>query len=134
MAGTLTTGCYSVAVYRVESVRMLQAFTNGRIESMDVSAQTEVVLVTNGRIEGVGGVDLLGGRADVEVIDLGGRRLLPGFMDAHHHLSVSALHALWADLLDVDALEVARERFLDVARVSDAPGYAAATGTAARSA
>ena len=55
----------------------------GRQDAIEVRAGTsskraEVVLVANGRIERTGGVDLLGGRADVEVVDLGGRRVLQG--------------------------------------------------------
>jgi predicted amidohydrolase YtcJ len=36
---------------------------------------------------------------------LDGRSLLPGFIDAHNHLSVAALHPLWADLSEVRTLE-----------------------------
>ena len=31
-------------------------------------------------------------------VDLGGRYLIPGLIDAHHHLSFAALQPRWADL------------------------------------
>ena len=63
-----------------------------------------VVIVADGRIEAVGDHGLLDGPGHVETVDLRGRLLLPGFVDAHHHLSI-ALEPVWADLTGVDDLE-----------------------------
>ena len=38
---------------------------------------------------------------DATVVDLTGRTLVPGFIDAHAHLSIAALHPRWADLSTV---------------------------------
>ena len=64
-----------------------------------------VVIVADGRIEAVGDHGLLDGPGHVETVDLRGRLLLPGFVDAHHHLSIAALEPVWADLTGVDDLE-----------------------------
>lgn len=78
-----------------------QAFTGGRIVTMDSAAPApEVVIVDRGRIAAVGGRDLLEAYPGATIRDLGGRMLVPGFIDAHNHLSIAALHPLWADLSD----------------------------------
>ena len=78
----------------------VRAFT-GRILTMEVGAPTaEVVLVDGGRIVAVGDRTLLD-RPDAtgaEVVDLGTGVVVPGFIDAHNHLSVSALHPHWVDV------------------------------------
>ncbi len=58
----------------------------------------EVVVVDGERIAAVGERGLLHAFPNVAVEDLGGRTLCPGFIDAHHHLSIAALHPRWADL------------------------------------
>jgi len=86
------------------------AFTGGRILSMDSAiGEPEVLLVANGRIVEAGSRDLLVAREDATIVDLGGRTLLPGFIDAHNHLSIAALHPLWANLGDARSVsDVAR--------------------------
>ncbi len=68
----------------------------------------DVVLVDGERIVAVGGVDLLEGpkAADAEVVDLAGAVLVPGLIDAHNHLSVSALHPHWHDVRGVGDRDV----------------------------
>ena len=81
------------------------AFTGGRILTMDRPAET--VVVVGDRIAEVGPRDLLARWPDAEAVDLGNRTLVPGFVDAHNHLSVAALHPRWADLtaaIDLEAL------------------------------
>ena len=76
-----------------------RAFTGGPILTMDPSpACVEVVVVDNGRIAAVGDRALLRAYPDVIIENLAGRTLLPGFIDAHNHLSIAALHPIWADL------------------------------------
>lgn len=58
----------------------------------------EVVVVEGERIAAVGGRDLLQAFPHASREALGDRTLLPGFIDAHNHLSIAALHPLWADL------------------------------------
>lgn len=84
------------------------AFTGGTILSMDSTiGEPEVVVVADGRIAAAGDRDLLAAHPDAELIDLAGRTLVPGFIDAHHHLSVAALHPLWADLSGATNLDEA---------------------------
>jgi len=87
----------------------VRAFTGGTVLTMDgATPQAEVVLVDGERIVAVGGVDLLA-RPDAtaaEVVDLAGAVLVPGLIDAHNHLSVSALHPHWHDVRGVGDREV----------------------------
>ena len=83
----------------------MRALTGGTVLTMDVGApRAEVVLLDGERIAAVGGPDLLT-RPDAvgaEVVDLGGAVLVPGLIDAHNHLSVSALHPHWQDVRGMD--------------------------------
>ena len=82
-------------------------FTGGAVLTMDGAGSAEVVVVDDGRIAAVGGRGLEARYPDAVVVDLGGRTLVPGFIDAHAHLSIAALHPRWADLSgvrDVDGL------------------------------
>ena len=74
---------------------------NARIRTMDAAnAEAEAILVRGGEIVAVGAraaVEPLA-RAAPAVFDAGGRTVLPGFVDAHHHPS---LIALWGGLVRV---------------------------------
>jgi len=78
------------------------AFTNGRILTMKASPPVaEAVVVGDGRILDVGSADLLRRYPQARTHDLAGRILCPGFVDAHHHLSIAALEPRWADVRHV---------------------------------
>ena len=47
---------------------------------------TTMVISDDGRILAVGGEDLLDGQVPASVIDVGGRTVLPGLIDAHAHV------------------------------------------------
>ena len=94
---------------------MRRAFVGGRVETMDDGPMPSVVIVADGRIEAVGDHGLIDGPGHVETVDLRGRLLLPGFIDAHHHLSIAALEPVWADLTGVDDLERAAALLADAA-------------------
>jgi predicted amidohydrolase YtcJ len=65
-------------------------FHNGTAVTMDETMPTaEAVLIRDGRVAEVGGPDLKGPQG-ARVVDLGGRTLVPGFIDAHNHFSFSA--------------------------------------------
>ncbi len=82
------------------------AFTGGRILSMDPQCpHPEVLVVEEGRIAAAGPRDLLSAFPDAALRDLEGRALLPGFIDAHNHLCIAALHPVWADLSRVNSEE-----------------------------
>jgi hypothetical protein len=79
-----------------------RAFLNGRILTMAPGAVQPEALVTEGdRIAAVGERAVLDRFPDAVVEDLAGRILCPGFIDAHHHLSIAALHPRWADVSGV---------------------------------
>lgn len=84
-------------------------FHGGTVLTMQHRAATAVAVV-DGRIAAVGADDLVQAYPAARTVDLAGRTLTPGFIDAHNHLSISALHPLWADLSavrDVDGLATA---------------------------
>ncbi len=84
-------------------------FHGGPVFTADtVRSRAHAVAVSSGRIVAVGGDevrDLIGPRT--EVVDLGGRLLVPGFQDAH-------VHPVWGGL---DMLRC------DLAEYGDAPQY-----------
>lgn len=67
----------------------------------DASPQAEAVAVKAGRIIAVGTRDEVMRRQGerTQVVDLGGRNLLPGFIDGHGHVSMVGFQALSANLL-----------------------------------
>ena len=78
-----------------------QLFINGTVLTMDVDNRVVEALATRGdRIEAVGSTEEIMALAGegTEVIDLRGRALLPGFIDAHGHFPGSGLKVVAADL------------------------------------
>lgn len=78
-----------------------QAFINGDVLTMDGDNRiVEALSVRGDRIEAVGTTDQIMALVDdnTEVVDLRGRALLPGFIDAHGHFPGSGLSAIAADL------------------------------------
>ncbi len=86
------------------------AFVDGRIMTMDPeNAGAEVLVISGGRIAGVGSKTILQSYPDAEIIDLGGRTLLPGFIDAHNHLSFGCFMPEWANLRGLTTKEAILE-------------------------
>jgi len=83
-------------------------FTNAVVHTLAGDDDTaEAVAVRDGRIvrvESAYEIDFLSG-ATTDVVDLGGRVLLPGFVDAHTHLEFVGRRALEADLAGADSPE-----------------------------
>ncbi|MFW2338932.1 MAG: amidohydrolase [Acidimicrobiia bacterium] len=65
----------------------VQVFHNGTIYTADrAGSWAEAVAIDGGRIRAVGTLDsILDAFPDVEMIDLGGRTMVPGFIDPHNH-------------------------------------------------
>jgi cytosine/adenosine deaminase-related metal-dependent hydrolase len=57
------------------------------------------VLIEDGAIVAVGR-DL--GSAGAEILHCGGKIVIPGFVNSHHHMFQTALRSYWADALDID--------------------------------
>ncbi len=78
-----------------------QLFINGNVLTMDArNSIAEAVAVREDRIEAVGSTEEIMALAeqDSEVVDLRGRTLMPGFIDAHGHFPGSGLKVIAADL------------------------------------
>lgn len=74
-----------------------------RILTMDAThPEAEVVVVDGERILDVGQRDLVRRYPQATLVDLGPATVVPGFIDAHYHLCLDALHPRWADLRAVD--------------------------------
>jgi predicted amidohydrolase YtcJ len=85
---------------------------------MEPGGQPDVLIVEGDRIAAVGPRALLESRPDAEVVDLEGRTLLPGFIDAHNHLSLAALQPRWADLSRARDAAAVRTALVEQARRS----------------
>ncbi|EJN58642.1 amidohydrolase [Halogranum rubrum] len=87
--------------------------TNAEVHTLDDSDEThEAVAVRDGRIVRVGPeyeVRFLEG-VGTEVVDLDGRVLLPGFIDAHTHLTATGRYLVHADLSKADSPDDALDR------------------------
>ncbi|HEX7737503.1 MAG TPA: amidohydrolase [Ktedonobacteraceae bacterium] len=89
-------------------------FLNGNIYTMDAAqprARAMAVETRSGRILAVGTDDevrRVGGRA-TELVDLRGRTMLPGFIDAHIHLLATAYRAHYIDAADCASEEAVAE-------------------------
>jgi predicted amidohydrolase YtcJ len=73
---------------------------NGTILTMDEQRPAATAMaLQGGRVLAVGGDEVLAFRRDrTELVDLGGRTACPGFIDAHHHLSLAAWYERGIDL------------------------------------
>lgn len=65
-------------------------FKNGKIIPAPGVAPVKELAIGGGKIIGLGAVDALKG-ANTKIVDLEGRVLMPGFIDAHNHTILSAL-------------------------------------------
>ncbi len=86
-------------------------FTGGPVLTM-TGGTVEAVVVDGARIAAVGGRGIEADFPDATVVDLAGRTLVPGLIDAHAHLSIAALHPRWADLAAVRDAEGLRAALL----------------------
>jgi len=78
----------------------------------------QALAVQDGRIVEVGGTDEVSWLRDrdTEIIDLGGRTVVPGFVDPHNHLSIGAFDTLWADCRGVRSLADLQQTLAAAAR------------------
>ncbi len=79
---------------------MIHLLVNATVHTMDDSLPVaQALAVKDGRIVEVGGTDeiLWLREEEYELIDLGGRVVVPGFVDPHNHFSIGALETFWPD-------------------------------------
>jgi predicted amidohydrolase YtcJ len=79
----------------------VRAFLDGRIRTMDADGTVVSGLVAVGEvIAAVGDADELRARLprNAEVVDLAGRTVIPGFVDAHCHLELATTHWAYATM------------------------------------
>ena len=98
-------------------------FVNGDIYTQATPARAQAMAVRDGRIVAIGSSEaiskLKGSRT--QVVDLGGHFVMPGFNDAHVHLSSAGFLQLNVDLIGVQSIEQMQQRI--AARVKTAsPG------------
>ncbi|MEZ5572405.1 MAG: amidohydrolase [Halioglobus sp.] len=101
LALTVGVGVLLKIAFRAPQPPGHQIFINGNILTMDANNTIVQALSTRGNlIEALGTTDELMARAteDTEVVDLRGRTMLPGFIDAHGHFPGSGLRVIAADL------------------------------------
>ncbi|RIK39454.1 MAG: amidohydrolase [Chloroflexi bacterium] len=85
---------------------------NGKIYTMDTAIpQVEAIAIAGGRVAAIGNNTTITNLATAETrrINLGGRTVLPGFIDAHIHFLWYGLSLKQIDLMGVPALEQALE-------------------------
>lgn len=110
-------GVLGAASLRAASVKPDMILVNGNIHTMDTAnPHAEAVAIAAGRFFAVGTNQEIGNlpSAGVNRIDLGGRTVVPGFIDAHLHTASSGLRHLKevnCDLRSIAAIQAAiRER------------------------
>jgi predicted amidohydrolase YtcJ len=86
----------------VSTERRPVVFSGGPIRTMDAIGRAEVAVVHRGRVAAVGETALLERWPDADHVDLAGHTLVPGFIDAHNHLSIAALAPCWGDAARID--------------------------------
>ncbi|RXK51904.1 amidohydrolase [Halorientalis pallida] len=98
-----------------------RVFTNGTVRTL-TGERAGAVAVRDGTVVRVGRaseVEFLVG-VETDVVDLGGRVLLPGFVDAHTHLPMVGRYARHADLRDAADPECCIARLADAADAREA--------------
>ena len=108
-------------------------FVNGEVHTLAApddggDAVHEAVAVRDGEVVRTGAthdVELLAG-VDTDVVDLDGRVLLPGFVDAHTHLTTVGRYLVHADLSAADSPGAAVDLLVDRAAEVDETGDATA--------
>ncbi|MBM4046968.1 MAG: amidohydrolase family protein, partial [Planctomycetes bacterium] len=78
-------------------------FTNGEFVTLDSRRpRAEALAVRDGRIVAIGSqAEVRAAAGEVgEVVDLGGRTVLPGFIDAHVHMVWTGMAMQGVDLVD----------------------------------
>jgi predicted amidohydrolase YtcJ len=108
-------GVLGAASLRGATIKPDLVLFNGDIRTMDpANPRAQAVAIVDGRFFAVGTNDEVGNLAGGRRVDLGGKTVYPGFIDAHLHTASSGLRLLKdvnADLRSIAAIQAAlRER------------------------
>lgn len=100
-------------------------YHNGTILTMDdAQPQATAIAVRDGRILAVGDDAVLNLRVDTtELIDLRGRTICPGFIDAHHHITLAAWYVRGVDLRGCRSVDEALARIAAGAAATPGDGW-----------
>lgn len=93
---------------------------NADVRTMDSRhPAADAVAIESGVFLEVGPNEIASKYPNSDVMDAGGRIVLPGLVDAHHHLSIEALHPIWVDLGDATDVGTVVEQ---LRRAAESPG------------
>src|SRR5580658_9426495 len=107
--------CSGLLVLEAQSTSADLILYNGKIVTVDDAFSIrEAIVVKDGRILAVGGNELRNRYAATRSIDLGGRTVLPGFMDTHIHLGGHSLR--YIDFRDTKSLAELQQKVRDKAK------------------
>jgi predicted amidohydrolase YtcJ len=101
---------------------------NARIWTGATAPWAEAALVRDGRFAFVGGERDITAPAGIEVLDAGGRLVLPGFTDGHAHLLNTGLAMRSVDLKDVASVKEAVRRVAERAASTPAGAWVRGAG------
>jgi hypothetical protein len=110
---------------------VIHLLVNATVLTMDDSLPVaQALAVKDGHIVEVGGTDeiLWLREDDYELIDLGGRTVVPGFVDPHNHFSIAALEVFWPDCRTADSVEDLQRRLLAAAAETPAGEWVRGVG------
>jgi predicted amidohydrolase YtcJ len=82
------------------------------MDAKSAGAGATAVAIEGDRIVAVGPAAIADSFPGARTVDLDGRTLVPGFIDAHSHLCIAALHPRWADLSGVREVDGLRRALL----------------------
>ena len=87
--GVALAGCAAPGPEPVEPTPGLRAFTGGRviIGNADAVVENGTLVIRDGRIEAVGASDTVQVPPDAEQIDVAGKTIIPGMINAHGHVN-----------------------------------------------
>lgn len=92
---------------------MKKIYINGNFYTLDpAKPSVQAVVIENGRFIDMGTTEnilLVWGRADTEIIDLGGKTITPGLTDSHLHLSMVARSFMELDLTGIPSKQAMLE-------------------------
>ena len=91
---------------------MKTLYYNGDILTLEEPLYAKAILINNGKIEKVFYNDIDINNFNAELLDLKGNTLMPGFIDAHSHISALATALGLVDLSVCTSIEQIQEKLL----------------------